>query len=131
MKRGQVFKCNVCGNIVQVLHVSDGDLVCCDQKMELLVEKIEDEGAEKHVPVIEKNGGIVKVKVGAVPHPMIDEHYIEWVSLEVDDKIYTEFLKPASSAGGPGMEPEADFRVEGENIIARIYCNIHGLWKSK
>lgn len=124
MERGQVFKCNVCGNIVQLLHAGGGDLVCCDQKMELLVEKTEDQGYEKHVPVIEKSNGVVKVKVGAVPHPMTPEHFIEWVSLYVDDRIYTKFLKP-------GMEPEAEFRIEGENIIARIYCNIHGLWKSK
>lgn len=124
MERGQVFKCNICGNIVQLLHAGDGDLVCCDQKMELLVEKTNDEGAEKHVPIIENNNGMVKVKVGAIPHPMLEEHFIEWVSLYVDDKIYIQFLKP-------GKAPEAEFKVEGENIIARIYCNIHGLWISK
>jgi superoxide reductase len=124
MKRGQVYKCNVCGNIVQLLYVGGGDLFCCDQKMELLVEKTADVGAEKHVPVIEKTSNGITVKVGTIPHPMEEAHFIEWISIEVDNKIYTQFLKP-------GNQPEAEFKVERENIIARAYCNIHGLWKSR
>lgn len=124
MERGQVYKCNVCGHIVQILHTGKGNLVCCGQPMELLPGKTEDVGAEKHVPVIEKIAGGVKVKVGSIPHPMEEAHFIEWVSLYVDDKIYIQFLQP-------GDQPEAEFKVEGENMMARIYCNIHGSWKSK
>lgn len=124
MERGQVYRCNVCGNIVILLHVGGGDLVCCEKPMELLPEKVEDVGFEKHVPVIEKIEGGVKVKVGSIPHPMEEAHFIEWISLFVDDKIYTHFLKP-------GDKPEAEFKIEGENLIAKIYCNIHGLWRSE
>lgn len=114
-KQKQIYKCNVCGNIVEVLHSGQGQLVCCGQPMELQIEKEVDEGKEKHIPVIE--GG--KIKVGEVPHPMEESHYIEWI--EVDNcKI---FLKP-------GDKPEAEFNVK-ENSSVRIYCNIHGLWKSK
>lgn len=124
MERGQVFKCNVCGNIVTLLHVSDGDLVCCDQKMELLVEKTEDQGFEKHVPIIEKTDKGVKIKVGSIPHPMEEVHYIEWISIEFDNKIDIKFLKP-------GERPEAEFNVSPDKITARAYCNIHGLWISR
>lgn len=124
MKRGQVFKCNVCGNIVTLLHVGGGELVCCGQPMELLVEKTEDQGAEKHVPIIEKTDKGVKIKVGSVSHPMVDEHFIEWISIEFDDKIDIKFLKP-------GERPEAEFNVNPEKVTARAYCNIHGLWKSR
>ncbi len=124
MKRGQVNKCHVCGNIVQLLHVGGGNLVCCGQPMELLEEKTEDQGFEKHVPVIGKIARGVKIKVGSIPHPMEEAHFIEWVSLYVDDKIYTEFLQP-------GMSPEVQFKVEGKNMMAKIYCNVHGLWRSK
>ncbi|MDO8570948.1 MAG: desulfoferrodoxin [Candidatus Daviesbacteria bacterium] len=124
MNRGQVFRCNVCGNIVTLLHVGGGELVCCGQPMELLQEKTKDVGFEKHVPVIEKieGEGGVKVKVGSIPHPMEEAHFIEWISIFINDQIYTKFLKP-------GDAPEAQFKVEGENIIAKIYCNLHGLWR--
>ena len=120
----QIYKCNICGNIVEVLHVGVGQLVCCGQPMELLTEKTKDVGLEKHVPVIEKVGGKVKVKVGSVPHPMEEKHYIEWVEIIANGKICRKFLKP-------GEKPEAEFETTAERIEAREYCNIHGLWKTK
>ena len=119
----QIYKCNVCGNIVEVLHTGAGDLVCCGQPMELQKEKTEEEGLEKHVPVIEKTEAGVKVKVGSEPHPMEEKHFIEWIQVLADGKLYRRFLKP-------GDRPEAEFRVKAEKIVAREYCNVHGLWKS-
>ena len=121
-ERLQVYKCNVCGNIVEVLHGGVGELVCCGQPMERLVERTADEGKEKHVPVIEKVDGGIKVKVGSVPHPMEAKHYIEWVELLVDGKVYRQFLKA-------GDAPEAVFSVDGGAVSAREHCTIHGLWK--
>jgi len=122
-KRKQIYKCNVCGNIVEVLHEGAGTLVCCGKPMELMAEKTEDVGMEKHVPVIEKTEKGIKVKVGAVPHPMEENHYIEWIELIADGVSFRKFLKP-------GEKPEAEFNVEAEKIEAREYCNLHGLWKS-
>lgn len=119
----QIYKCNICGNIVEVLHTGVGQLVCCDQPMELLKEKIEDIGQEKHVPVIEKTETGVKIKVGSVPHPMEEKHFIEWIEIIANGRVYRKFLKP-------GMKPEAEFDVKTDNIVAREYCNVHGLWKS-
>jgi len=119
----QIYRCNICGNIVEVLHAGVGQLVCCGQPMELLKEKTEDIGLEKHVPVIEKTESGVKVKVGSTPHPMEEKHYIEWIEIIADGRVYRKFLKP-------GMKPEAEFDVKAEKIEAREYCNIHGLWKS-
>ena len=119
----QIYKCSVCGNIVGVLHVGGGQLVCCGKPMELLNEKTQDAGMEKHVPVIEINGTNIKVKVGSVPHPMEDTHYIEWIELIADGITYKKFLKP-------NEEPQAEFNLEAKNISSRVYCNIHGLWKS-
>jgi len=118
----QIYKCNICGNIVEILHTGKGELVCCGKPMELMKEKKEDVGQEKHLPVIEKMGNKVKVKVGSVPHPMEEKHYIEWVELITDGKAYRQFLKP-------GDAPEATFDVKAEKITAREYCSIHGLWK--
>ena len=119
----QIFKCNVCGNIVEVLHAGVGELVCCNQPMELQKEHTEDEGYEKHVPVIEKTENGYKIKVGSVPHPMEEKHYIEWIEINADGKSGKKFLKP-------GDAPEAEFFVKAEKVSAREYCNIHGLWKS-
>ncbi|NQU82393.1 MAG: desulfoferrodoxin [Parcubacteria group bacterium] len=120
----QIYKCNVCGNIVEVLHTGEGELVCCGQPMELLKEKQEDEAQEKHVPVVEKTDKGVKVKVGSTPHPMTEEHYIEWIEVETSDgRIGKKFLKS-------GDAPEAEFSPRVEVLEARAYCNIHGLWKS-
>ena len=121
-KKLEVYKCNVCGNIVEVLHEGVGQLVCCGKPMELLKEKTEDQGLEKHVPVVEKTETGVKVKVGSVPHPMEDKHYIEWVEVIDGGKVHRKFLNP-------GDQPEAEFEVKGE-AVAREYCNLHGLWKS-
>ncbi|MEO0076444.1 MAG: desulfoferrodoxin [candidate division WOR-3 bacterium] len=119
----QIYKCKICGNIVEILHTGGGTLVCCGQQMELLSEKTADVGLEKHVPVIEKTATGVKVKVGSVAHPMEEKHYIEWIQLIADGKSYRKYLKP-------GDAPEAEFDIKAENITAREYCNIHGLWKS-
>ena len=120
----QIYRCNVCGNIVEVLHAGAGKLVCCGQPMELLTEKTEDAGLEKHVPVIEKTETGYLVKVGSIPHPMEEKHYIEWIELVTDGKSCRKFLKPDE-------KPEALFEVKAEKVWAREYCNIHGLWKSK
>jgi len=119
----QVYKCDICGNIVEVLHAGAGKLVCCGQPMRLLTGKTEDAGLEKHVPVIEKTNGIVRVKVGSVPHPMEEKHYIEWIEIIANGEVHRKFLKP-------GEKPEAEFKVAAENIEAREYCSIHELWKS-
>jgi len=122
-KELEVYRCNVCGNMVEVLHPGVGQLVCCGQPMELLEEKTEDVGREKHVPVVEETEKGIRVKVGSVPHPMEEKHYIEWIEVIADGKAYRKFLKP-------GEKPEAEFSISGK-VVAREYCNIHGLWKSK
>jgi len=120
----QVYKCNVCGNIVEVLHTGKGELVCCGQPMELLQERAADVGLEKHVPVIEATDKGIKVRVGDVPHPMEEKHYIEWVEVTADGKSCRIFLRP-------GQKPEAEFDIKPQKVTAREYCSIHGLWKSK
>ena len=122
-ERLQVYKCNTCGNIVEVVHGGAGELVCCGAPMVLLVENTVDAAKEKHVPVIEKTADGVKVKVGSVPHPMEEKHYIEWIEIIADGKSYTAFLKP-------GQAPEATFCVKADKITAREYCNLHGHWKA-
>lgn len=121
-KKLQVYKCNICGNIVEVLTVGGGELVCCGQPMELVGEKEEEVGSEKHVPVVEKTDTGIKVKVGAMPHPMKGDHFIEWIEVIVDGKVYRKFLKPEEP-------PEAEWEIKAEKVEARAYCNIHGLWK--
>jgi superoxide reductase len=120
----QIYKCNVCGNVVEVVHAGGGELVCCGQAMELKQPKSEDEGAEKHKPVVERTDQGVVVKIGTVAHPMISEHYIEWIEIVTEHRTYKKFLEP-------GQEPQAEFFLEAENIEARAYCNIHGLWSDK
>ena len=122
-ERLQVFKCEVCGNIVEVLHAGPGDLVCCGAPMKNYVENTVDAAKEKHVPVVEKIPGGFKVKVGSVAHPMEEKHYIEWIELVADGKAYREFLQP-------GQAPEATFEIQAEKVTAREYCNLHGLWKA-
>lgn len=121
-KKAEIYKCMVCGNIVQVLHGGDGELVCCGQPMKKLVARTQDEGKEKHVPVIEKIDGRIKVKVGSVPHPMEEKHHIEWIEVMADGRSYRHFLSP-------GQKPEATFATEADEVTAREHCNIHGLWK--
>ncbi|NLY73968.1 MAG: desulfoferrodoxin [Firmicutes bacterium] len=123
-KRLEVYKCKVCGNIVEVVHEGAGELVCCNQPMTLNVENTVDASKEKHVPVIEKIDGGYRVKIGSAAHPMEEAHYIEWIELIADDKVYREFLKP-------GMIPEAVFKVDANRVSAREYCNLHGLWKAE
>ncbi|MFA5621717.1 MAG: desulfoferrodoxin [Thermovirgaceae bacterium] len=122
-KQLDIFKCELCGNVVELLHVGKGELVCCGQPMMLMEEQTADFTTEKHVPVIEKKDGGLLVKVGSIPHPMIEKHYIEWIQVIIDGKNCKQFLKP-------GDAPEAFFAEDGENVSAREYCNIHGLWKS-
>jgi superoxide reductase len=118
----QIYKCEVCGNIVEVIHGGKGELVCCGKPMKLFKEGAVDAALEKHVPVIEKAEKGFKVKVGSVAHPMEEKHYIEWIEAAADGKVYKQFLKP-------GDAPEAEFCVDADRITAREYCNIHGLWK--
>ena len=119
----EVYKCEACGNIVEVIHGGDGDLVCCGQPMKLFKENTVDAAQEKHVPVVEKVDGGFKVTVGSVAHPMEEKHYIEWIELLVGDKAYRQFLNP-------GGAPEAFFKVDADQASAREYCNLHGLWKA-
>lgn len=122
-QKKQVYKCMKCGNIVEVLHAGDGELVCCGEPMKLLVENTTDAAKEKHVPVLEKTADGWWVKVGAVPHPMEEKHYIEWIELVADGTSYRAFLSP-------GQEPEAFFPLKVAQVTAREYCNLHGLWKA-
>jgi superoxide reductase len=119
----EIYKCGVCGNIVEVLHTGAGELVCCGQPMKNFVENTVDAAKEKHVPVVEKIPGGFKVKVGAVAHPMEEKHYIEWIEVIADGQAYRQFLLP-------GDAPEAEFLIEADQITAREYCNLHGLWRS-
>ena len=121
-ERLQVYKCEVCGNIVEVLHNGKGELVCCKQPMKLFVENTVDAAKEKHVPVVEKTAAGVTVRVGSVAHPMEEKHYIEWIEVIADGKVYRQFLKPTDT-------PEAKFNIAAEQVTAREYCNLHGLWR--
>ncbi len=122
--RLEIYKCNVCGNIVEVFHGGAKDLTCCGQKMELKEENNQDAATEKHVPVIEKIDGGYKVTVGEVAHPMTPEHYIEWIELIAGDQVLTQFLSPDDA-------PEAIFKTDATDVYAREYCNIHGHWTNK
>lgn len=121
-KKNEIYKCPLCGNIVEVVHTGAGELVCCGQPMDLMTENTVDAAKEKHVPVIEKMDNGFKVKVGSVPHPMEEKHWIEWIELMADGKVYRQNLSP-------GDAPEAFFRIEASEVTAREYCNLHGLWK--
>ena len=121
-ERHQIYKCEMCGNIVEVMHGGKGELVCCGKPMKLFKEGAVDAALEKHVPVIEKIEGGFRVKIGEVPHPMEEKHYIEWIETTAGERVYKRFLKP-------GDLPEAEFCIDADQITAREYCNIHGLWK--
>ena len=123
-KKLQVYKCEICGNIVEILHEGVGQLVCCGQPMKLIKEKAQEEGKEKHLPVIEKTEKKMKVKVGSVPHPMEANHYIEWIELVTEGGTEKKFLKP-------GIEPAAEFLCTQKVISVREYCSVHGLWSTK
>lgn len=122
-KKMEVYRCELCGNIVEVLHGAGGELVCCGQAMTLLVENSVDAAKEKHVPVITKVDGGYKVSVGSVAHPMTDAHYIEFIELVAGASVYRQELKP-------GDAPEAVFATTASEVVARAYCNLHGLWRS-
>ena len=119
----EVYKCDLCGNIVEVLAAGGGDLVCCGQPMKKLTENTTDAAVEKHVPVVEKTAEGYLVKVGSVDHPMTAEHYIEWIELIAGDTVYRQNLNP-------GDKPAACFPVTADTVTARAYCNLHGLWKA-
>lgn len=119
----EVYKCELCGNIVEVSHAAPGTLVCCGQEMNLLEEKTADKTTEKHVPMIEEVEGGYKVTVGSTLHPMLENHYIEWIQLVTEKQVLTQYLKP-------GEEPIAVFKTEDKALYAREYCNLHSLWKS-
>lgn len=118
----EIYKCEACGNIIEVLHGGEGELVCCGQPMMKFTENTVDAAREKHVPVVEKTPDGYHVKVGQVAHPMEEKHYIEWIELIADGKAYRQFLKP-------GAAPEAAFKIDADQVTAREYCNVHGLWK--
>jgi len=122
-QRLQVYKCEICGNMVEVLHDGKGELVCCGAPMTVVIENTVDAAQEKHVPVVERTTGGFKVKVGSVAHPMEEKHYIEWIEVIADGAAYRRFLKP-------GDAPEATFDIQAQEITAREYCNLHGLWKA-
>ena len=126
MKLNNLYKCSVCGNVVEIAHVGGGELVCCSKPMQLMVANTQEASTEKHIPVIEKTEKGYLVKVGSVAHPMEEKHYIEFIEVfSQDGKIGRKYLKP-------GDKPEAEFLSTGVEIVkARIYCNIHGLWESK
>lgn len=120
----EVYKCETCGNIVEVVHPGDGELVCCGKPMKLMKEGSTDGALEKHVPVIEKWKKGYHVKVGGARHPMEDKHYIEWIELITPKGSFKRYLSPAD-------EPEAFFdEIVDDNVTARAYCNLHGLWKA-
>ncbi|MFH0956960.1 MAG: desulfoferrodoxin [Candidatus Aenigmatarchaeota archaeon] len=119
----EIYKCYVCGNVVEVVHAAAGQLVCCGKPMERMEENTVDASVEKHVPVLERAAGGVKVAVGLVAHPMEDKHYIEWIEVVAGDKIHRKYMKP-------GEKPEAVFETKVAASEAREYCNLHGLWKS-
>lgn len=119
----QIYKCEACGNIIEILNGASGCIVCCGKPMVNYEENSVDAAREKHVPVVEKSGNTVTVKVGSVAHPMTEEHLIEWIELIADGKAYRQFLKP-------GDAPEAVFQIEAAEVSARAYCNLHGLWRS-
>lgn len=121
-EREQIYRCAICGNIVEVKHAGAGELVCCGQPMTLLVANVEDAATEKHVPVVERTDEGIVVNIGAVDHPMDADHYIEWIELVIENKNYTVYL-------APGDAPRAIFDSTAENVTAYAYCNLHGLWK--
>ena len=122
MRERAFFRCNVCGNIVEMIVDGGGELVCCGQPMEQLQPNTVDAALEKHVPVYEKDGDTLRVQVGSTPHPMLEEHWIEWIQVDEPNRTQRVVLKP-------GEEPKATFHVESDEFELYEYCNIHGLWK--
>ncbi len=123
MANVEFYRCSVCGNMVVKLINGGGELVCCGEPMKLLNANSTDAAQEKHVPVVTKENGKITVAVGSVAHPMIPEHYIQWIAIVSESKLYVEHLKP-------GAEPKATFEDIGSGT-AYEYCNLHGLWKAE
>ena len=125
-EKNEIYRCNICGNMVEVLHIGTGKLVCCENNMELLEEKEEGTGPEKHLPVLEETEKGVKVKVGSTAHPMEENHCIDWIEVKADGNIYRQTLQP-------GNQPQAQFALDPDEvsqISVRSFCSIHGLWRS-
>lgn len=122
-ERLEVYVCEICGNVVEVLHGGRGQLVCCGQPMELYEENAVNASKEEHAPKVESAGGGVRVIVGSVPHPMEEAHFIEWIEVIDGPAVFRRFMKP-------GERPEAEFAGAGPDSTAREFCNLHGLWKS-
>lgn len=122
-KQNEIYKCPTCGNIVEVIHVGAGELVCCGKPMELMAENTVDAAKEKHVPVLTKIDGGYKVVVGSTAHPMEEKHWIEWIELIADNKVFRQVLNP-------GDAPEATFHVKADKVEVRELCNLHGVWKA-
>jgi superoxide reductase len=122
-QKNQIYKCALCGNIVEVVHTGAGELVCCGQPMDLMAENTVDAAKEKHVPVVEKTDNGYRIQVGSVPHPMEEKHWIEWIELVADGRVFRHNL-------APGKTPAAEFCIQATEVTARAYCNLHGLWKS-
>lgn len=118
----KIYKCEICGNIVEVLHSGLGTLNCCGKPMKELKENTVDAAKEKHIPVVEKNENGTLIKVGAAEHPMLNEHFIEWIEVQTLSKTYIKNLKP-------GEKPEAFFSIDEDIVAVKAYCNLHGLWK--
>jgi superoxide reductase len=116
------YRCEVCGNIVALIKRGGGTLTCCGQKMKKLEANTTDAAKEKHVPVVVKGNGEIKIAVGSTLHPMLPEHYIEWIAVVADDKVNFKYLKP-------GEEPTAEF-ADVKSGVSYAYCNLHGLWKA-
>ncbi|MGX8700405.1 desulfoferrodoxin [Caproiciproducens sp.] len=116
------YRCELCGNMVALIRKGGGTLTCCGQEMTKLEANTTDAAQEKHVPVVTREGGKIKVSVGSVPHPMLPEHHIEWIALVTDDRVEIAYLKP-------GMEPKAEFNEVASGTVYE-YCNLHGLWKA-
>ncbi|MEG0771893.1 desulfoferrodoxin [Clostridium sp.] len=119
----QIYKCEVCGHIIEVVHAGGGTLVCCGKPMTLKKENTQEAAVEKHVPVVEKIDGGYRVTVGSVIHPMTVEHHIEWIEVHTNDRVYRKYLSIDE-------QPTAEFLINEEIIYAREYCNLHGLWRS-
>jgi len=123
-KLNKIYRCEVCGNIVEIIHEGMGQLVCCGQPMSLIKEEIKEQIKEKHIPIIKENKNGIEIEVGKVPHPMEEKHFIEWIEISTEKGYSKKFLKP-------GEEPSALFLTKAKNLRARAYCNLHGLWATK
>lgn len=121
----QIYKCEICGNIVEVIHPAGGELVCCGQAMTLLTEQTNETMQEKHKPVIVFEGETKTIRVGAIPHPMENEHYIMFIEAISPDKKYIKrkYLSPHEA-------PELELKCKCDTVIARELCNLHGLWSA-